>query len=58
MNYKKRFIRNDLATSENFGKNKKLLFKIAGKIRNYYSKLRKKYETALVMKKDFRNVQG
>ena len=41
MSYKKRFIRNDLATSENFGKNKKLLFKIGGKIRNYSSKLRK-----------------
>ena len=34
MSYKKRFIRNDFATSRNFQKNKKLPFKFVEKIRN------------------------
>ena len=38
MNYKKRFIRNDFATSKNVQKNKKLPFKIGEKIRNVTSK--------------------
>ena len=38
MSYKKRFIRNDFATSKNFWKNKKLPFKIGEKIRNVTSK--------------------
>ena len=38
MSYKKRFIRNDFATSRNFQKNKKLPFKIGEKIRNVSSK--------------------
>ena len=40
MSYKKRFIRNDFATSRNFQKNKKLPFKIGEKIRNVTSKSR------------------
>ena len=38
MSYKKRFIRNDFATSRNFQKNKKLPFKIGEKIRNLKQK--------------------
>ena len=38
MSYKKRFIRNDFATSRNFQKNKKPPFKIGEKIRNVTSK--------------------
>ena len=38
MSYKKRFIRNDFATSRNFQKNKKLPFKIGEKIKNVTSK--------------------
>ena len=38
MSYKKRFIRNDFATSKIFQKNKKLPFKLVEKIRNVTSK--------------------
>ena len=49
MSYKKRFIRNDFATSRNFQKNKKLPFKIGEKIRNITSKVDRNVENLITV---------